>query len=84
MGPIGVPELIILLVIVVIIFGVGRIPEIGSPFGKSLREFKTETGIGSGHDEKLHSGETVESEAELAEPSGLPHRERIGVRSDDV
>ena len=47
MGPFGVPELIIVLVIVVIIFGVGKLPEIGSSFGKGIREFKTETGIGA-------------------------------------
>lgn len=84
MGPIGVPELIILLVIVVIIFGVGRIPEIGSSFGKSLREFKTETGIGSGHDEELPANQLQEPDAVLPESSDVPHRERVSVRSDDV
>ncbi|MCM0081606.1 twin-arginine translocase TatA/TatE family subunit [Geomonas sp. Red32] len=36
----GIPELLILLVIVVVIFGAGRIPEIGSAVGKSIRNFK--------------------------------------------
>lgn len=38
---IGLPELIILLVIVVVVFGVGRLPELGGALGKSIREFRT-------------------------------------------
>lgn len=33
-------EWVILLVIVLIIFGVGRLPEIGGALGKSIREFR--------------------------------------------
>ena len=33
-------EWLIILVIVVIIFGVGRLPEIGGALGKSIRDFK--------------------------------------------
>jgi sec-independent protein translocase protein TatA len=36
----GVPELIIILVIVLVVFGAGRLPEIGGAFGKSIRNFK--------------------------------------------
>jgi sec-independent protein translocase protein TatA len=38
---IGVPELVIILVIVMIIFGVGRLPEIGGAMGKAIREFRS-------------------------------------------
>ena len=37
---IGAPELIIVLVIVMIIFGVGRLPEVGGAMGKAIREFR--------------------------------------------
>ena len=37
---IGVPELVIILVIVMIIFGVGRLSEIGGALGRSIREFR--------------------------------------------
>lgn len=40
MPQLGVPELILILVIVVIIFGVGRLPEIGSALGKAIRGFR--------------------------------------------
>ena len=39
-GGIGTTELIIVLVIVLIIFGVGRLPEIGGAMGKAIREFR--------------------------------------------
>ncbi len=37
---IGVPELIVILVIALVIFGPGKLPEIGSALGKGLRDFK--------------------------------------------
>jgi len=37
---IGLPELAILLVIVLIVFGAGRLPAIGAGVGKSIRNFK--------------------------------------------
>ena len=36
-------ELIIILVIVIIVFGVGRLPEIGGAVGKAIKEFRTST-----------------------------------------
>ena len=40
MPRIGPMELIIVLVIVLVIFGVGRLPEIGGAIGKGIRAFK--------------------------------------------
>ena len=39
----GMPELIIILVIIVIIFGAGKLPEIGAGIGKGIRNFKDAT-----------------------------------------
>ena len=39
----GMPELIIILVIIVIIFGAGKLPEIGSGIGKGIKIFKNAT-----------------------------------------
>lgn len=36
----GIWELVLILVIVVIIFGVGRLPELGGALGKSIKSFK--------------------------------------------
>ena len=41
-GTMGISELIIILVIVLIIFGAGKLPQIGEGFGKALRGFKKE------------------------------------------
>jgi sec-independent protein translocase protein TatA len=38
---IGFPELMIILVIIMIIFGAGKLPEIGSAFGRSIKNFKS-------------------------------------------
>lgn len=42
-GGIGMPELIIVLVIILIIFGAGKLPEIGAGLGKGIRSFKKAT-----------------------------------------
>lgn len=36
----GLPELLIILVIVVLLFGAGRLPQIGSGIGEGIRNFK--------------------------------------------
>jgi sec-independent protein translocase protein TatA len=40
MGPIGWPELVILLVVVLIVFGPGKLPDIGNAIGRGVREFR--------------------------------------------
>ena len=42
-GGIGMPELIIILVIILIIFGAGKLPEIGAGIGKGIKNFKKAT-----------------------------------------
>ena len=39
----GMPELIVILIIILIIFGAGKLPEIGSGIGKGIRNFKKAT-----------------------------------------
>ena len=43
MGRIGLPELLIILVIIILIFGANRLPEIGWGIGKGIRNFKDAT-----------------------------------------
>ncbi|HEX7086653.1 MAG TPA: twin-arginine translocase TatA/TatE family subunit [Vicinamibacterales bacterium] len=47
MGPIGLPELVIILVIIILIFGANRLPEIGRGIGKGIRNFKEATKEGA-------------------------------------
>jgi len=62
MPHLGVPELLIILVIIVVIFGVGRLPEIGGAIGRSIREFKTTV-----------KSEGADEDAENANPSITPN-----------
>jgi sec-independent protein translocase protein TatA len=38
---IGMPELMIILVIILLIFGAGKLPDIGNSLGKAIKGFKT-------------------------------------------
>lgn len=42
-GGIGMPELLVVMVIVLIIFGAGKLPEIGKGLGKGIRNFRKAT-----------------------------------------
>jgi len=56
----GVPELILILIIGLVIFGPGKLPDIGKAFGKSIREFKSaEKGV--------EDKNTIEAKAEIKE-----------------
>ena len=46
----GTTELIIILVLVLIIFGAGKLPQVGGALGKGLRNFKD--GVKDGEDEQ--------------------------------
>jgi sec-independent protein translocase protein TatA len=49
-GPIGLPEMLIILVIVLLIFGASRLPEIGRGIGQGIKNFKAavkDTGEGT-------------------------------------
>ncbi len=55
---IGMPELIIILVIILIIFGAGKLPEIGAGVGKAIKNFKGATT--DKEDEKKEAGKIEE------------------------
>ena len=40
LGPIGTPELIIIMVVLLLLFGAKRLPEMGRSIGRGMREFK--------------------------------------------
>jgi len=43
MGGLGMPELIVILVIALVVFGAGKLPQIGENMGKAIRNFKSAT-----------------------------------------
>lgn len=63
---IGVPELILILIIGLVVFGPGKLPEVGRAVGKSLNEFKKATsGI---VDSVSSSGNDAKPEKNIQEP----------------
>ena len=54
-GRLGWPEIVIILVIVLIVFGVGKLPQVGDALGRGLRAFK-----------KGQSGEEAEDSSKKA------------------
>jgi len=49
-GRVGIPELVIILFIIILIFGASRLPEIGRGIGKGIRNFKEATKEGADKD----------------------------------
>ncbi len=52
----GIPELLLILVIGLVFFGPGKLPDVGKAIGKSMREFKTALTV----DEKTTAKQTTE------------------------
>lgn len=50
-GRIGLPEMLVILFIVILIFGANRLPDIGRGIGKGIRNFKEATRDGAGKDD---------------------------------
>jgi sec-independent protein translocase protein TatA len=71
-GSIGMPELIIIFVIALIIFGPRKLPELGKSLGKSLAEFKRASNeLKSTLEEEIRV-EEQKSKVESAKPSDAP------------
>ena len=66
---IGFPELMIILVIIMIIFGAGKLPEIGSAFGRSIKNFKTSMKEAEAGELETESETVATESAESAESS---------------
>ena len=56
----GLPEIILILVIVLIIFGVGKLPQIGGAIGKSIKEFQKARNAND--DKEKSSAQSIEPE----------------------
>ena len=64
---IGVPELVLILIIGLVVFGPGKLPEIGKAVGKSLNEFKKATNSLTAEDDK----NTIQSQP-MQQPQAQP------------
>lgn len=57
---IGMPELVVVLVIIMIVFGAGKLPQIGEGIGKGIRNFKKAVSSDSDDSEDSHKKEHIE------------------------
>ena len=63
MGPIGLPELILIVLILLLVFGAAKLPEIGKGLGKAISNFKSSVKEGSKEaDEKKLGNSAQEKE----------------------
>lgn len=63
----GTQELLIILVLVLIIFGAGKLPQLGAALGKGLRDFKS--GVKETRDEVASSGANEKSAGDVGRRS---------------
>lgn len=52
-GPLGLPELLLIVLIIVIIFGARRLPELGKSLGEGIKNFKNSFGTKEKDEESL-------------------------------
>jgi len=78
MGEIGIEKILLLLVVVLLLFGAKRLPEIGQSLGKGIREFRRSVNdLGSSsHAADNTADRTAEVRREYFEPSPTPSIER--------
>jgi sec-independent protein translocase protein TatA len=79
---IGFPELMVILIIIMIIFGAGKLPEIGSAFGRSIKNFKSSMKEAQEGDEtaQVEEGEQATIEEGKAEEDMTEEEKEAAIR----
>ena len=66
MFDVGIPELVLILVVALVVFGPGKLPEVGASIGKAMREFRKATQSVTDEIESVTNSVTkLESEDEM-------------------
>lgn len=68
-GPLGLPEILIILFVVMLLFGAKRLPDLARSFGKSIKEFKKGA---SAIEDEINSVDEPESAKNGADTAAKP------------
>ena len=79
MANLGFTEIMLILLVVLLLFGAKRLPEVGASIGKGIREFKrsltdTQDAIMGSEDQRNLSPRQPDAPPQSAPPSGEPKR----------
>ncbi len=84
MGPLGWPEIIIILVVLLLLFGAKRLPEMGRSLGRGMREFKDAVTTSEPEPKEINTTPTpatqappTETPAQQPQPQSQPKSENV-------
>jgi sec-independent protein translocase protein TatA len=77
MGPLSWPEILIILVVLLLLFGAKRLPEMGRSLGKGMREFKDAVTGNEEQPEQLNATTGAPTTPAPAETTAQPNSERV-------
>lgn len=82
MGPLGWPEIIIILVVLLLLFGAKRLPEMGRSLGRGMREFKDAVTTSEPEPKEINTTPTPATQAPATEtpaqqPQSQPKSENV-------
>ncbi len=72
--PIGWQELLIILVIVLVIFGAGKLAGVGGALGRSVKDFRTQAGVDDMPADSTDSSAAVETRTDTTPPAATDTR----------
>ena len=83
-GPIGMPELLIIFVIALIVFGPRKLPDLGKSLGRSLAEFKRASNdLRSTLEEEIRIEDPTPKPVRTAKPAATPDKNDKKAKKDD-
>jgi sec-independent protein translocase protein TatA len=71
-GPLGPFEIVLILAVVIIVFGVGKLPQVGGSLGKAVREFRSS--VKEGAEEEPQQDMTASTPPQLPETTEQTRR----------